>query len=174
MRTTTLIVLMSVILAACSTEGGFKLPGVYRPDIQQGNIIKQEMIDKLKPGMDKNQVKFIMGTPAVVDPFHTDRWDYLYTMSEGGARREQRHITLYFKDNKLTHIEGDVVTAPRKTIDEIQSANASTTVDVPIKESRDNIFKKIFGFLPWVDDDRPQREHPPAESQGSDTGSGDR
>ena len=60
-----------ILLAACSRsfDGGYNVPLLYKIDIQQGNVIEQDMINKLKPGMDKNQVKFIMGTPVIVDPF---------------------------------------------------------------------------------------------------------
>ncbi len=84
------------------------MPLLYKIDVQQGNVIEQEMLDKLKPGMDKEQVQFIMGTPVIVDPFHSERWEYVYSYQEGGGVREQRHITLHFNDNKLSHVTGDV------------------------------------------------------------------
>ena len=148
-----------ICLSGCATEGDWKLPGVYRPDIQQGNIIEQDMLDKLKPGMDKNQVRFIMGTPVIVDPFHTDRWEYIYTYSKGGERRQQRHITIYFKDDKLDYIRGDVVTAERKLTDD-DLGNTSVTVDVPLKTRKDTIFGKILGAIPFLGDDQapPVRE----------------
>jgi len=121
-------------LNACGYEGGFKLPGVYRVDVQQGNVIEQEMLSRLKPGMDKNQVKFIMGTPAIVDPFHTDQWEYIYTFSRGGARRDQRHITLHFKDEKLAYVDGDVVPGLKRT-DGVLNKPANT-VDVPIRKKK--------------------------------------
>lgn len=157
-------------LCACSSEGGAKLPGVYRIDVQQGNIIEQEMIDKLKPGMDKNQVRFIMGTPAVVDPFHADRWDYLFTYSKGGQRREQRHITLYFEDEKLAYVEGDVVTALRKPSDDLKPQSAA--VDVPIKEKRSGFFSRMFNALPFVEDDEPERKSAQESAQEEQLKSG--
>ena len=66
------------------------------------------MLNKLEPGMDKKRVKFIMGTPVIVDPFHNERWEYIYSFQEGGKVREQRHITLHFEDNKLAYISGDI------------------------------------------------------------------
>ena len=141
-------------LAGCGAEGGRKLPGVYRPDIQQGNIIEQDMLDRLKPGMDKNQVKFIMGTPAVADPFHSNRWDYVYSYSKGGARREQRHLTLYFEDDKLAYIDGDVVAGLRPPPDEVKSRNART-LDVPLKKRRQGLFGRLVDSLPFVGDDEP-------------------
>ena len=98
----------ALLLAACANKSDFKLPGVYRIDIQQGNIIEQAMLAKLKPGMDKSQVQFIMGTPSLVDPFHTNQWEYIYTFSKRGGPRKQRHITLHFEDDKLAYLDGDV------------------------------------------------------------------
>lgn len=141
-------------LCGCATEGDRKLPGVYRPDIQQGNVIEQEMVDKLKPGMDKNQVRFIMGTPVIVDPFHTDRWEYIYTYSEGGAQRQQRHITLYFEDEKLAYVKGDIVTTERKLTDDLE--NSPTSVDVPLKNKKNGFFSKIIDAIPFIGDDDSQ------------------
>lgn len=83
-------------------------PGVYKINIQQGNVITPEMIDQLRPGMSKRQVIFIMGTPLIHDPFHQNRWDYLYSASLKGKIREQERIALYFEDEKLSHFEGDL------------------------------------------------------------------
>jgi outer membrane protein assembly factor BamE len=149
-------------LAACGAEGTHKLPGVYRIDIQQGNIIEQEMLDKLRPGMDKNQVRFIMGTPAIADPFHADRWEYLFTMSKGGRRREQRHITLYFEDEKLAYIDGDVVTALRRPPD--TGERRAQTIDVDSRQDRPGFFSRLFNAIPFVGDDA--RNAPPKQESG--------
>ena len=151
MRIPALIVVFAA-LAACSSEGGYKLPGVYRIDVQQGNVITQDMMDKLKPGMDKNQVRFVMGTPAIEDPFHTDRWDYLYSISEGGKRRDQLHVALYFKDDKLTHVDGNVVAAANKTRDELKPRPAP--VEVELKDHNPGFFSRLFNALPFVGEDK--------------------
>jgi outer membrane protein assembly factor BamE len=111
MKKLVLIYLSLTLLSACSKsfDGGYNMPLLYKIDIQQGNVIEQDMINKLRPGMDKNQVKFIMGTPVIVDPFHNNRWEYIFSMQKGGSVREQRHITLHFdEDEKLTHVSGDI------------------------------------------------------------------
>ena len=82
---------------------------VYRVDVPQGNIVTQEMLDLLKPGMTPNQVRFVLGTPLVTDPFHKDRWDYFYSFRRGGAlKAETRRVTVYFRNDQLARIEGDV------------------------------------------------------------------
>lgn len=87
----------------------------HRIEIQQGNAITQEMLDKLKPGMTPSQVRFILGTPLVVDPFHKNRWDYVYRLVRGGKVAEQRRITVIFEDDKLKALEGDVTAAVVKS-----------------------------------------------------------
>jgi outer membrane protein assembly factor BamE len=85
----------------------------YQMDIQQGNVITQEMLSKLKPGMTPSQVRFILGTPLVVDAFHKDRWDYVYRYTKGGTVQEHRRVVVVFQDGKLARIEGDVIPAQR-------------------------------------------------------------
>ncbi len=152
----TVYLLILISLAGCSAEGTRKLPGVYRIDIQQGNVIEQEMLDKLEPGMVKDQVHFIMGTPTIVDPFHNDRWEYIYTYSKAGARRDQRHITIYFEDDKLTYIKGGVVRGIRRPPEDY--VKERKTVDVPSKlQRKDGIFTKLINVLPFVGEDAPKR-----------------
>ena len=143
---------LAFFLVACSHEGGFKLPGVYRIDVQQGSIIEEEMLFRLKPGMDKTQAQFVMGTPAIVDPFHTDRWEYIYTYSKGGGKREQRHITLHFKDEKLVYIDGDVIPGLERR-DEITN-KPTKTIDVPLRTKKNRgFFSRMFNALPFTGDD---------------------
>jgi outer membrane protein assembly factor BamE len=89
------------------------IPGItpYRIDIQQGNFISQDMVAQLKPGMSKEQVRLALGTPLLTDIFHADRWDYLYWRDRPGEKREQRKLTVFFEDGKLTRLDGDLVAA---------------------------------------------------------------
>ncbi len=90
-----------------------RIPGItpYRIDIQQGNYISSEMVAQLRPGMSKEQVRLTLGTPLLTDIFHADRWDYIYWYEKAGAKPEQRKLTVYFEDGKLTRLDGDVVAA---------------------------------------------------------------
>lgn len=100
-----------LLLAGCS--GVPTIPGItpYKIDIQQGNYVTQDMVAKLKPGMTRPQVRFILGTPLVVDMFRTNRWDYVYLYEKRGRLTEQRKMTVIFENDKLARIEGDVVPA---------------------------------------------------------------
>lgn len=77
----------------------------YKPDVQQGNTLDKKQISQLKIGMSQQQVVFIMGTALLKDPFHKERWDYVYTLAKGYNKAERRLLTLYFKHNKLSKID---------------------------------------------------------------------
>jgi len=105
------VILMILLLAGCKQVPMLPTLTPYKIDIQQGNYVDQQMVAKLKPGMTRSQVRFILGTPLVVDPFRTDRWDYVYVLHKAGELIEQRRIAVIFEQDKLKRIEGDVVAA---------------------------------------------------------------
>jgi outer membrane protein assembly factor BamE len=83
---------------------------VYRMDIQQGNYLEGKTVDQLQVGMTRSQVRYLLGTPMVPDLFDKDRWDYLYYFQRGRLRRpEQRHVVVYFKEDKVTNFQRDNV-----------------------------------------------------------------
>ncbi len=102
------LMLAAVLLAGCKFPNIPTVITPYRIDIQQGNVVTQEKIAKLRPGMTRAQVRFALGSPLLVDPFRTDRWDYVYMFQKQGKEIERRNITVLFKDDKLERIEGDV------------------------------------------------------------------
>lgn len=75
--------------------------------MQQGNIITQDMVDKLKPNMTKSQVRFVLGTALIGDVFHKDRWDYVYRLLQHGNLVEEYKLTVFFEDDKLVRTAGD-------------------------------------------------------------------
>ena len=85
---------------------------VYQPEIQQGNIVNQELVNRLRPGMDRRQVQFVMGTPLLVDVFHQDRWDYYYSIDPSEGDYEEQRLSLYFQDDRLVRIQGDLRPQP--------------------------------------------------------------
>ena len=104
----TKLLLTSFTLVGLLALAGCSFPGVYKIDIQQGNVVTQDMIDQLRPGMTRRQVRFIMGNPLLTDTFHADRWDYLYSLQPGGGERQQERMTLIFNSNdQLVSLNGD-------------------------------------------------------------------
>src|SRR5688572_29400088 len=105
--------LLAALLPACKSVDMPKLPGVtpYRMVIQQGNFISQEMVAQLKPGMTKEQVRFVLGTPLVTDIFHADRWDYVFYRELANGKKEQRNLSVVFEKERLARVIGDLMPA---------------------------------------------------------------
>jgi outer membrane protein assembly factor BamE len=95
-----LLILFAILLVSCSS---FRFPGVHRINVQQGNVISQAMIDKLKPGMTKSQVRFILGNPVIDDSLNRDRWEH-----------SQRILIVHFREDLLSHFEGDYLPSDQK------------------------------------------------------------
>ena len=79
---------------------------IYKQNIQQGNALEQDDLDQLELGMSKNQVAFLLGTPAIQDPFHQERWDYLSSFARRGGDPVRRLVTLKFEDDTLVYMRG--------------------------------------------------------------------
>jgi outer membrane protein assembly factor BamE len=79
----------------------------YRPDIQQGNFVSKEMLAQLKTGMTKDQVKFLLGTPLMADPFHAQRWDYPFRLAKGNGELTTSVVVVHFdQEGKVERFEG--------------------------------------------------------------------
>ncbi|HRK56010.1 MAG TPA: outer membrane protein assembly factor BamE [Burkholderiaceae bacterium] len=84
----------------------------YRPDIPQGNVVTREMIEQLRPGMSREEVRFLLGTPLVKSMFRPQRWDYVYYLKRGkGTEVQLRRVTVFFKDDRLDHFVADELPA---------------------------------------------------------------
>jgi outer membrane protein assembly factor BamE len=107
MRPSVAVCLLCAGLAACSSNP----LAPYRMEIQQGNYITQELVSQLKPGMTKDQVRFILGTSLIQDIFRSDRWDYVYMrqLNRQSPLEERRLTVLFDRDGRLERVEGDVV-----------------------------------------------------------------
>lgn len=98
----TSIIAIALSLSACSSW-------IYRIDIPQGNYLEQKSIDKIQVGMTKEQVKFVLGSPVLVDSFDTDTWNYVYRFKSGRSEKLdiQKRFTVKFKENKLVSADSD-------------------------------------------------------------------
>ena len=99
-------------LTACS-----EFPWVYKIDIEQGNIIEQEQVDQLIPGLTKSQVQFLLGSPLNIDTFNQERWDYIYSIAHAGGKRRQERLSLVFADDTLQSFTGDFIPSSAVTDD---------------------------------------------------------
>ncbi len=149
-------------LAGCATTdiprprlpSAESLPFVHKIDIQQGNVVTQDMIAQLQLGMDKKKVNFVMGSPIIQDTFHGNRWDYLYVNQIGGKQAKRRRITLFFEDDKLARIEGDVKPAEGRLVVDTRQ---DTTVEVP-QTQKESLVAKIKDTIPFVGDDESNKK----------------
>ena len=100
------IVLVSLLLASCSNMSTY-LPTFtpYKVEIRQGNLITQDMRAKLKLGMSQTQVRAALGAPLINDPYHANRWDYVYRLEEHSELVENQRLTLYFDKGMLARID---------------------------------------------------------------------
>ncbi len=100
----------AALLAGCESVRQWTPPIMqpYRPDVQQGNVVTREMVDQLAPGMTRDQVRFLLGTPGLASVFHQDRWDYVYLLKRGvGSEVQTRRLTVFFEGNRLARFESD-------------------------------------------------------------------
>lgn len=98
-----ILALIVVIQTACS------FPGVYRIDVQQGNIIDQEDLSALGPNMTRPDVQELLGTPITVSSFNPDREHYLYTFQENGGKIKRQRVTIYYQDNRYLRHEAKLL-----------------------------------------------------------------
>ena len=126
-RLATTVLLFSVV-SACTTVPRFI--NEYKIDIQQGNVLTQEMVSQLRPGLTKDQVRFILGTPVLMDMFHGNRWDYVYSLRKGnsGQTEMRKFSTIFDADGRLVRVAGDVAAAT--AADTIESASKMQELDL--------------------------------------------
>jgi outer membrane protein assembly factor BamE len=128
MRTLVLISALCVGLAGCKSLPSLPKLSLtpYKIDIQQGNVLDQDAVAKLKPGLTRAQVRFIMGTPLVTDIYHANRWDYVYIDKKAGKLVAQRRVVVFF--------DGDVVKSLYQQIGESQLVELQTPTVAPVAE----------------------------------------
>jgi outer membrane protein assembly factor BamE len=112
-------ILLVALLSGCSSWG---FPGVYRIDVEQGNIVTQEMVDQLDPGMTRRQVRYILGTPLLQDSFNRSRWDYVYTVRNGNTLKQEDRLSVYFEGENLTHFTSTIPASMEEQVEETETA----------------------------------------------------
>ena len=144
----TTMALTLVFLSGCSDWSLPEIPDsvpdvIHKITIQQGNIVDQTMVNKLRPGMGKRQVRFIMGSPMINDTFHENRWDYIYRIhrSTHDVTKSTR-VSLFFEQDKLSRIEGDMRPLVEETVEK-----KTEVVEVPYQERDVGIFDRVLGTV---------------------------
>ncbi len=107
-------------LAGCSTVSsdgsllGFITP--YRMEVVQGNVVTQDMVAQLRPGLTGDQVRTLLGSPLLTDVFHANRWDYVFTIRRQGTAPQQRRVTVFFENDRVSRFEADAVPTEREFV----------------------------------------------------------
>ncbi|GHU27298.1 hypothetical protein AGMMS50256_06860 [Betaproteobacteria bacterium] len=124
------IVFLVSVLGACSWVP--RPISEYKIDIQQGNVLMQDMVTQLRPGLTRDQVRFILGTPVLMDMFHAKRWDYLYRLQKGSTGEvEMRQFSTFFDDDdKLIRVSGDVSALQASDISAEPTTNKMSEIDL--------------------------------------------
>lgn len=125
-------------MAACSsTSGGSANPvnwiTPYKIDVIQGNFVSKEQVEALKAGMTRGEVKDVLGTPLLASLFHSDRWDYVFTLKRQGVESQSYKYTTFFKGDVLERFEGDAMPTEAEFI--LALASARSPGKVPVLEA---------------------------------------
>ena len=141
-----------------------ELPGIYRIDVQQGNVVDREMLDRIEIGMERRKVRFILGTPLLVDPFNQDRWDYVYSLRRGSGEEVGQRVAVYFADDRVVRIDDHL---DPEAVRGSAAERTQTLVKVPKRRPRE-------GFLDRLTPDFLERDDDPAgdDTEGDETGGG--
>lgn len=129
---------------------------IYKQNVQQGNAIEQDKLDQLKLGMTMNQVAFLLGTPAIRDPFHHNRWDYLYSYARRGGEPVVRKVTLRFENAILREMTGTDPDDPERTF---------TAADEPVPEPEPEDIAPEVTALPAPVELQPAEETVPPQAE---------
>jgi outer membrane protein assembly factor BamE len=123
MRRSLIFVLGTLLLGGCSsvktTDSLFGLITPYKIDIVQGNVVTQEQLALLKPGLTRSQVRDVLGTPLLTDPFHADRWDYLFTIRRPGTAVQRRDVIVHFDGDRMTSVESPALPTEGEFVESI-------------------------------------------------------
>jgi len=141
--------LMLLTLPGCSSwrqssispETLFGLIKPYEIDVVQGNVVTQEVMAQIQPGLGRIQVRDILGAPLLADPFHTDRWDYVFTIRRQGVAPQQRRVTVFFKNDVVERFEADTLPSEREFV-------ASIDKPAELKKPPENLTDAQIAALP--------------------------
>ena len=135
-----LLVAAALLAAGCSKLSEMPVPGLYRLDVRQGNAFDDAALAKLEIGMPRSRVLHLLGTPAVDDVFHPNRWEYLYSFAPGGEESGWRRLTLHFEEDRLARIEGELPPAGAAS----SEPEAAKVVRVPPRPPEKNLFRRAL------------------------------
>ena len=160
--------LLALQLTGCGalqrTDSLFGLVTPYRIDIVQGNAITKEQVALLKPGLSRLQVRDIMGTPLVADPFHAGRWDYIFSLRRPGAELQRRSVIVYFESDVVKSVEAPELPSEREFVASISRFKDARAPKLELsEEERKALPLPPKRVAPVVEPVGPVRDYPPLD-----------
>jgi len=146
------VVAVALAASGCSLQNfSWQTLGVYKLDVNQGNYITQDQVDRLKVGLTRQQVRTVLGTPLLADPFHANRWDYIYAFERQGKMLEDRRLAVYFVDDRLARWEGDEMPPPPAEVARSGGGDAALDKSLSIapKTGEDNWLVELLKKFGW-------------------------
>ncbi len=154
MKIITLCILgtFAILVTSCG-----KMIPHYKIDIEQGNVLTKEVVNRIRPGMTKRQVKFILGTPIIASSFHKHRWDYVYSLKKGGKKKiTTKTMSLFFLNDRIVRIEGSI--KPEFSDQPVQKQTTKVVEVNPEKKKKKGIFRKALGKVGIGNDKKRQKK----------------
>ena len=168
-----LVVFFGAALSGCSSVdlSGRELVESFKPyqvAVVQGNFVSREQVQALQPGMGRQQVREILGTPLMVSLFHGDRWEYVFTLKRPDVPAQTRKLTVFFKDNMLDRVEGDEMPSEAEFVASLSSRRAQAKVP-PLEATEAQLERfpkaKPASAAPAAPTPAPAASYPPLESR---------
>jgi outer membrane protein assembly factor BamE len=142
----------------------------YKVEVVQGNFVSREQVEALRPGMSRQQVREVLGTPLIADAFHSDRWDYVFTLRRRGVDAQERHLTVWFKGDAYDHVEGDTMPSEAEFVATLDNKRKGAKVP-PLEATKEQLerFKPEHAQSPadaaaGAQAAPPRTSYPPLES----------
>lgn len=167
------LLLAPLSLAGCSSlQSSDSFLGVitpYRMEIVQGNVVTKEMAAAVKPGMTRAQVRDVLGSPLLTDIFHSDRWDYVFTIRRQGAAYQQRRVTVLFDGEGMKSFEADDLPSERDFVASIDTKRAGRVPQLELTDEQLKALpvpaKPVLAAAPGASAPQgPARSYPPLEA----------
>lgn len=164
---------MSTVLAGCSSVSsdgallGFITP--YRMEVVQGNVVTRDMVAQLRPGLTSDQVRTLLGAPLLADVFHANRWDYVFTIRRQGTAPQQRRVTVFFENDRVSRFDADDVPTEREFVTSIDASKPESR-KIPLELDEQQLraipvpAPSRAALVPGLAASGPARSYPPLET----------
>ncbi|MDP3672897.1 MAG: outer membrane protein assembly factor BamE [Telluria sp.] len=131
----------------------------YKVEVVQGNFVSKEQVEAVKPGMSRQQVRDILGTPLLASVFHASRWDYVFTLKRQGVKAQERKLAVFFKGDLMERVEGDAMPSEAEFVATLD--NKRRNAKVPPLEASEEALKRYAADKP-AGPAAPAADLPPA------------